>query len=509
MSNEVNPTNEMNNQKSVDKRPSFKKNYLFNLIVQILTYLVPLITAPYLSRVLTPTGIGVNSFANSIATYFTLFISFGFSTYGTKEISKLHTSKHDYSIVFWNIVFAQFFIFCLAFPTYFLMAYFWGFGGQIDKNVFVIYSLTLVSTVLATTFLYQGLENFKTISLITIGARIVTAIMYFIFVKSADDLLIYILISVSTNLSIVILCWIFAIPKVEKPRWHDIHIFHYLKEGMIYFFPTVAVSVYTIIDHTMLGYLSTTEEVGYYEEAYKIITIVIALVNAISPLALARISALIAEGNEAEVEHKILQTGELYGILAFPCFLGLYAVGRYFIPTYFGEDYTASVQVLYWLLPLIIFIPISNQVGNAYYVPRNKITMTIWFYAIGAVMNCVCNFFAIRSMGAQGAAIVSLIAEGVISLLFVLFSWKHMPYRKIGLSLLKPLLAAAAMFGILMALNYFVLDPHLERSLWKTFIDVGVGVLLYFGLCLLFREPMLLAALRRIFKRKPKEEVKQ
>jgi O-antigen/teichoic acid export membrane protein len=484
------------------KTPSFKKNYLFNLIVQVLTYLIPLITSPYLSRVLTPTGIGTNSFANSIANYFTLIIAFGYLTYGTKEVSRLHESKKEYSVVFWNIVFSRLFLFVLAFPTYFLMAYLWGFGSSIDKNVFLIYSLTLVSTLLTITFLFQGLENFKTISLITISVKIVAAVLYFLLVKEPDDLFIYIAIYVSANAAIALLSWIFALRKVERPHFKDIHIFRSLRSNISYFLPTIAISVYTMLDHTMLGYLSTTEEVGYYEEAYKVISVVTGLVSAISPVILARISALIQEGNEAEVEHKIVQVGELYALIAFPSFFGIYAIASYFIPAFFGESYVPSVQVLYWLIPLVVIIPISSIIGNAYYVPRDKIKMTTWFLLAGAVVNFTTNFFAIHYMAAQGAAITSLIAESIISLLYVLFSFKKMPYKKIIKTFLKPAIAAVLMFVVLMLLNTFVLDPYVTKNVYKTLIDIGVGVVIYGSLCILLKEPFVRSALRRVFKKK-------
>ncbi len=479
--------------------PSFKKNYGFNLVVQVLTYLIPLITAPYLSRVLTPNGIGTNSFANSIAAYFTLIIAFGFLTFGTKEVSRLHSSKKEYSVVFWNIVFSRLFLFVLAFPLYFLMAYLWGFGSSIDKNVFLLYSLTLVSTLFTITFLFQGLENFKTISLITIGVKAVTAVLYFVLIKNPDDLLLYIAITVSANVLIAILSWAFAFRKIERPSWKEIHIFRSLKHNISYFLPTIAISLYTILDHTMIAYLSSTEEVGYYEEAYKIISVVTGLVNAISPVILARISALIAEGNEKEVEHKIIQVGELYALVAFPSFFGLYAIGSYFIPAFFGDSYLPSVEVLYWLIPLILVIPISNQVGNAYYVPRGKIKMTTWFFFVGAAINFVANFFAIRSLGAKGAAITSLAAESVISLLHVIFSLKKMPYLKIVKTFLKPAIASSLMFILLWLLNVFVLNPYVTNNIYKTLIDVGVGVLLYGGFCVLLREPLVRNSLKKIF----------
>jgi O-antigen/teichoic acid export membrane protein len=306
---------ENQNKKKKTKKLGTKANFIFSLLIQLLTYIIPLITSPYLSRILGPTGIGENSFVNSVSSYFTLIISFGFLTYGIKEISRLQNNKTEYSKVFWNIVFSRGTLFFASFLVYFLVSYFWGFGTSSDKRIFLVYSISLLSSFLDISYLFQGLENFRVVSLITIFYKIICTCFYFVFVKTSDDLLIYVFIACLSTLLISLTMWFFAIRRLDRPRIQDIHVFKSLKNNLSYFLPTVAVSIYTILDRTMMGYLSTTEQVGYYEQAYKIIALVTGIINAISPVMLSRISSLVEEGNEIEVRHKTIQMSEVYALI--------------------------------------------------------------------------------------------------------------------------------------------------------------------------------------------------
>lgn len=491
----------MNNKSAVQKTTSVKTNFIFNLIIQIVTYIIPLITAPYLSRVLSPEGIGQNSFVNSITSYFTLVIAFGFLTYGTKAIAEHREDKRAYSNVFWNIFFSRSFLFVICFIVYFLMAYLWGFGGIVDKSIFLVYSLVLVNSFLTIDYLFQGLENFRVISIVNIACSVISALCYFLFIKTSNDLIIYVIIVVIKSLLISFITWGFAIKKLAKPVFSEIHIFRTLKANVFYFLPTIAVSVYTILDRTMLGYLGGNVEVGYYEEAYKIIALVTGIMNAISPVMLSRVSSLIKEGKEEEAKDKIIKMSEVYFLLGLPAVFGLYAVSKYFIPAFFGEKFISSINVIYWLIPLVMIIPISNQIGRVYFMVRDKIGMTTWFFLAGALVNFGTNFIAIPKLGAIGAAITSLAAEALISSLFVIFSWKHLPYLKMIKSGWKSLISALVMFVVLMLLNTFVFDKILESTIIQTAISVGIGVVVYGIMCLTLREEMVMSVCKTILSK--------
>ncbi len=503
----------MMNQSDVtnDKKPkevTMTKNFIFNLCIQIVMYIIPLITSPYLSRVLTPEGIGNNSFVNSISSYFTLVIGFGFLTYGTKAIAECKKDKQTYSKVFWNIVICRWVLFILCFSLYFCLAYFWGFGGEVDKSLFLVYSLVLFSASIDITYLYQGLENFRTISIIHIVCNSISAILYFALVKTKSDLLIYALIYTCQTVAVALISWLFAAKYLSRLDFHDIHILKTLKSGLFYFLPTIAISVYTVLDRTMLGYLSSKEEVGFYEQAYKIISLVTALMNAISPVMLSRISSLVKAGNEPEVRKKTIQMGEVYFLLGCPCLFGLYGIANHFVPAFFGDEYLPAIGVLYFLIPLIIIIPISNQIGSIYYVPRNKINITTYFFIAGALLNFVTNFIFIRFWGAKGAAITSLIAETLISSLFIIFSFKKVPYFDMVKKGIKPLIASLVMFGVIVLLDLLVLDRYALSDVVDSIIILCVGIITYGIMLLVLRENLVINMLYKIFhiKRRRKNE---
>lgn len=487
-----------NSQKTV-QRESVKSNFIFNLMIQLLTYITPLITAPYLSRVLTPDGIGINSYVNSNVSYFTLVIAFGFSTYGTRKISYISDDKGKRSNAFWEIFTTRFLLFLGCLAIYLGLTLTWSFGNADYKPYYLVYILALVSCFLDITYLFQGLEKFRIVSIINIVTRVVTAVSYFLFVKAIDDLTIYILISSTQSVVIALVCWMFAAKYISKPNFKEMHVWNCMKNGFIFFLPTIAISIYTLLDKTMLGGLTNTTEVGYYEQAYKIISLCTALVNAISPIMLSRITYLIAQGKEKEVEHKIMQMTEIYALMAWPMVMGLYAIARYFYPAFFGDKYVPSVYVAYILLPLVLIIPISNQIGSAYYVPRNRNKIIIVFFVVGALTNFVTNWIFIPWLGAKGAAVTSLLAESIISTLFIAFSWKHINYKKILLKSLKPIIASLIMFGILMVLNCFVFDKYISSLIYQSILSVVIGALIYGVSLIVMREEMIMNTLRKIF----------
>ncbi len=483
----------------VIKDESVKSNFIFNLIIQLLTYIIPLVTAPYLSRVLTPEGVGINSYVHSNVSYFTLVIAFGFTTYGTRMISYIRNDKRKRSNTFWEIFATRFLLFVACLGVYLAVTLTWSFGNGDYKIYYLIYILALVSCFLDITYLFQGLEKFRIVSIINIVFRVLAAACYFLFVKTSGDLIKYILIFSIQSVAIALVCWIFASKYISKPKFKEMHVWDCMKNGFIYFLPTIAISVYTLLDKTMLGALTDTVEVGYYEQAYKIVSLCTALVNAISPIMLSRITYLIGQGAEDEVEHKIVQMAEIYALMAWPMVMGLYAVGRYFYPAFFGDEYVPSVYVGYILLPLILIIPISNQIGSAYYVPRNRNKIITVFFVAGALTNFITNWIFIPLLGAKGAAITSLFAETLISSLFIIFSWKHVNYKRIMITSLKPIISSLIMFGVLMPLNYFVLDKYMSNLIYKTIISVGVGVVVYCLSVLIMREEMVIDTLKKIF----------
>lgn len=467
---------------------SFKTNFFFNFALQIITYIIPLITAPYLSRVLLPSGIGMNSYVYSIASYFILVVTFGFVSYGTRQVATHKNNRVEYSKDFWNIFFNKLLLFVGAAIFYLILSF---LSGDKYKSLFLIYFMLVVGEVFNVTFFYQGIENYRFFSFLNILIRILGTIGIFFFVKNADDLFLYALIFCGETLLVNILAFFFAIFYVDKPKFQFEGLFNRYKLALFYFLPSIALSLTAIIDKTMLGILSSDEDVGYYEEAAKIINLVLGLINTFSPVLLSRMSHLFSIGDKIQIERKQIQTLEVYALLAFPSFAGLYLIADEFIPLYFGNEFSPSIQILKILSFSILIRPIAYYLSSSYYVPKNETKKVTLFYFVGLFVNLIVNYFLIVNFQGAGAAIASLISDVVVTILFMLFAWKNYPVRKSIFSMLKPIIASSVMTVFIFVWKYFISPNIVMGNVYKLALLISIGILIYSVMLLILKEPLI------------------
>jgi O-antigen/teichoic acid export membrane protein len=480
------------------KQNSVKTNFVFSALIKLLTYLLPLITTPYLSRILGPTGIGDYSYANSICSYFCLLVNFGFIGFGTIEISKERDNIESYSGTFWSIFFLRAIFFAIATISYSILLIVMSKEEGFQLSLYLALSLTIFANFFDITYLFQGLENFKTISLINCAVRIASTVLIFVLIKTSDDLLIYTIIQSVQLLFIAVLPWLFIHGNISKPKKETIKIKETFCSALIYFLPTLAVTLSSLIDKTMIGKICSTTEVGYYEQAYKIVLMIIALLHSLAPVMLTRITYLIKKGQEDEVNNKIRQMFEVYFLIGFPCIFGLYAIVYSFVPAFFGDDFIPSITIMCFLLPLILISTISNALGNVFYGPRGKEWMTSIFYGIGTIVNIISNALIIPKLGAEGAAITSLCSETLITSLFIVFSKKSIKFKQIALVSIKPLVASIIMFFVVFSLDRFCFSSLFSNKVIISIIDVAIGIVVYSVLILIFKDQLIDSELRRI-----------
>ena len=283
-------------QKGTIKSLNIKTNMILNLMIQILTYAVPLITIPYLSRVLTPTGIGNYSYANSIVQYLVMVVSFGFVDYGTKKIAQTRENKDEFQDVVWGIFWVRLFLCLFLCLIFYISLLFYDYGLE-DKILFFILSTNVFSTVLTLNYFYKGMENYRFLSIAQLLGKIVSLFCIFIFVKSIDDLYIYAIINVIVNALIVVSLWLIASKTIGKIRFQFKVIINCLKEGFLFFLPTIATSLFTIVDITILGAICSKEEVAFYDQASKIQTMISQLIIAVCPIMISRMAILRKNNN--------------------------------------------------------------------------------------------------------------------------------------------------------------------------------------------------------------------
>lgn len=461
------------------KSPSLKLNIILSFSIQLITYLVPLISAPYVSRILLPDGVGSFSYAYSITTIFALIITWGFPYFGTRNISKLRDDKEALSNEFWSVFFSRGCFFLVLTSIFFALFFSNTLSGVVDDTLLLICSLSLLNATFDISYLYQGLEQFKWTSLAAFISNLFYIICIFVFVKTKQDLWIYTLIkSVQASVLNIILFSLIK-GKINKPNFKKINILRVAKDSAPFLLPVSATSLCTLLDQAMLGNLANTSEVGYYQQATKITSLVTNLIAAIAPVILSRIAILYKQGEKEEIKDKTNMVFELALLIAIPSIGGLLTVGDSFIVAYFGDQYVPAVKVLFALTPTVLFLPISSLITSTYFFPSGKEKLVSLFYLISMAINCLLNYFFIKYFGAFGASIATSISNLILVILCICFSYKEINYKAIAKKALKPLLAAIFMSLAIVGVDY-IIDAGSMSPIKETAILFVVGVVIYF-----------------------------
>ena len=257
------------------EKPNVKKNYIYRLSYEILTLIIPFITTPYVSRVLGADGIGIYSYTYSIMSYFVLFGALGTATYGAREISQHRDDKKESSKLFWEIELMTVITSGICLIAWFLVIIFW-----FDyRYYFLALTPVLLGTMVDISWYFTGLEQIKYIVIRNTMVKFSGIILLFLLVKSKEDLIIYFIINSSVTLLGNMTMWMYLPKTLVRVNWKGLTLKKHFKEALVYFIPTIATSVYTVLDKTLIGAITgSTYQNGYYEQANKIINIIKAIV---------------------------------------------------------------------------------------------------------------------------------------------------------------------------------------------------------------------------------------
>lgn len=264
-----------------------KRNFLYTSLYQILTILIPLITTPYLSRVLGAEQLGRFSFSYSIAYYFMMFIKLGLDNYGNRSIAYVRDDKIKLSKIFCEIYLFQFVCACLFICLYFYYCIL--FTNNILNYILFIYVLSGLFDI---TWFFYGLEKFKLTVSRNIIVKIISTIAIFVLVKNKTNIYEYTLIVSISSLVSQLMVWPFLKSQIIITRVSFKSIVKHVKPNVILFIPVIAVSLYNIMDKIMLGSLSTKIQLGYYDSSEKVLQIPIALITALGTVMMPRMASM-------------------------------------------------------------------------------------------------------------------------------------------------------------------------------------------------------------------------
>ena len=435
---------------------SIKRNFILSTIYQILTMITPLLTAPYIARVLWADNVGIYSYTSSIQYYFAIFAALGTVSYGTREIARVRNNENKRSQLFWEIE-------LLTVVTTLISLLLWII--VILTNIpyricFVVLSLNIAAVMFDISWFYAGIEHFEHTVLQNSIFKILGVAAIFVFVKTETDLLKYIMILGLTTLFGNLSMWIYLPRYLVKVPWAEISIKRHFKETFVYFIPTIATSIYTVLDKTLIGLITKdNSQNGYYEQATKIInmtkTVCFVALNSVLG---SRISYLFAEKRTEEIKKKIDSAIDYILFMGIGILFGLLGVSARFVPWFFGEGYDEVIYLLYILSPMALIIGVSNCLGANYYTPAGYRALSNKFLITGSVVNLVLNCLMIPNFKSYGAAFASVIAEITITILYMHKCNGYLTYKQLGTHCWKKLIAGIVMFGGITLTNSIIKD---------------------------------------------------
>lgn len=487
------------------KTKSLKRNYIFNLIYNLTNLMVPLIIAPFLSRVLQVDGVGVKSYTFSIVSNFILFATLGISEYGQIEISKNRDNKKIYSKKLYEIGLLRVVTTLIVFVIYICTLVLPIFNNSYN-DIYIILIINIIANVIDFSWFLRGIEEFKTITIVQIISKIFLLIGTLVLVKSKADINIAILIN-SITLLINSVLPLFVIRKYcVRVSLKDLRVFSHLKECLVYFVPAIAIQIYTVLDKTMIGLITNSNtENGYYEQADKVIKILITVVTTTNTIMNSRISYLYQKQDIKEIKRLIDKSTCLCMMIAVPITFGAMAISNIFVPMFFGEGYDKTIDILIVLAPLAIIIGLSGLVGSHYYTPLGKKAKSNKYLIVGAIVNFVLNLLLIKSFKSIGAAIASIVAEFIITFLYIRNSNKKLfNFRFIFKSSYKYFISSIIMYIVLVSIK-----KYMSTGLITLGILIMVGCFVYVIVLLLLRDSYLFSVINDVkegvFKWKKKQ----
>ena len=403
---------------------SIKRNYAYNILLNLSRVIFPLVTAPYISRVLEPDGIGLFNFASTYANYFALFAVLGIPTYGIREVAKIREDREALSRLVSELIsvslFSTLVVTAIYLPSIFLI-------GQLNENyvIFLVSGILLYLAPFRIDWFFSGLEQFGYITLRTLIIRTVSIACMFLFVHTRSDLLLYVILNVVGTVGGDVWNYLRLFRLGIKPRLVVQGLKQHLSSLFVLFTASIAISVYTVLDTLMLGFMTDYRETGFYNNPMHISRALLAVVTSLSAVAIPRISQYCKEGVYEEIQDLANKSFSVVAFLSVPIAVGIACIAPVFVPLFFGAEFGGSIAPLMALGFLVIAVGLNNLFGLQLLVAMNLDRFFLYSILAGTVTNFVLNICLIPHWGAFGASISSVVAEFLIVVVMVVFLYKQ------------------------------------------------------------------------------------
>lgn len=465
---------------------SVKVNIVLNGINTLAGIIIPAITFPYAAHVLLPEGIGAINFLNSIVGYIVFLTSLGIPMYAVREIARCRDNKEVCNKTTVEIIILSSILCLFGYIVVWILA---KFVSQIHEQsaLFYILSLSIIFTGIGVNWFYQGIEDFKFITIRGIAIRVLSAAALFIFVKDCSDLLIYGLVIVGSTVGNNLINFIHLGKYIdpEHINWKELKVLRHLKPSLKVFILNLIISLYIHVNSVMLGFLSGNEAVGYFSCGTKISHIGLTIITSLGTALLPHCAHLIKTGQMESFESVIKKSLNVTLALSLPMTVGLTILAAPLTTVFCGIEFANSIPVLYLNAPVIIFISLTNLMGIQILYPMDRINIVIYSVTGGCVSNMILNFALIPSFGATGAAVATLVAEFAVLVIQVVCGKGVYPFK------VRDIIKGKYLIGsLIMGFASYMSILAIHSNLFKLIIGIGVGIVVYSSFLIIAKDPL-------------------
>lgn len=394
-------------------KPSLKLNAIMNTILTLSTFVFAILTFPYASRILLPDGTGKVSFAKSVVSYFLLFAQLGIPTYGVRECARVRDNRKEMSRVTKELFFLNLISTAIVY-TVFLIAVFTIPRFHEELALFLVTSVAIILNCFSLNWMFQAIEKYTYITIRSLVFLFIALIAMFLMVKRKEDYVIYAGVIAFGSYASSIVNFIYSNKYIDWFTKCKIDIKRHIKGAMIFFAMASASTIYTHLDAVMLGMMKTNTDVGYYDAAVKIKSILVTVVTSLGVVLLPRASYYI-NNNRIEDFKKIVNKSLDFIVMVSLPLMAYFIIfadnGIYFLS---GSAYKGAIIPMRIIMPTILFIGMSNVTGIQALIPLGKEKSVLLSEIIGAVIDFIINLILIPRYAAAGAAIGTLVAELVV-----------------------------------------------------------------------------------------------
>lgn len=478
----------------IKAKRSVTENYIYNILYQVLVTALPILTTPYIARVLGLNANGIHSYTEGIVTYFMLLGALGTAIYGTRAVAYDRNNPEKMTQTAWEIILLRFILMGITLSVFVV-------SFCINNEYAYIYRIQIINIV-ATAFdiswFFQGVEDFKSITLRNMLVKAIYVIFLFVFIKKPSDLVYYVLLIVASTLFGNLLMWFYFKRYLVKGAFKKpIRIFTHLKGSTKLFIPQITNYVYALLDRSMLKWMTgNTDNVGIYDQAQRLIRAITGVLQSVGYVMLARISNLTSQNNVDEIKQYIRKSLNFTLFLALPIMFGILGTADDFIPLFLGDEYLAVIPVLKILSVLVLTMSLNSVLGVQLLISVGKENQYAVATTAGAIVNVAVNLITIPHYGVLGACISSITAEVIVFSISFFYAKKYLDLKQIFKDNIIPLLTSVVMYIIIILLRRLDINFVL-----RLFAEGSVGTVLYFSVMILTRNEMTNLVISKLRKR--------